>query len=244
MSTEIAKKESQALTSAPAFMQKGDRRGLETIGKEDMLVPRLALAQALSPEVTKGDPKQIEGLQSGDLFNSVTKTKYGAGPIYVQIVRKDALRAMEFVPLDDGGGVKDPNVPLNDDRLKWGSNGEKPKATLFRDYLAVILPTAENPNRELIALSFKSSGIKVAKQLNGLIATRNMPIFAGRYSITTKTELKPKPHQVFVIENADWVDELDYRLGEELWAAMKDADVVIDRGHPATDGTAGDEIPF
>jgi hypothetical protein len=226
------------LSPAPDYIQK-DRRGLENMTKDDILMPRLALAQALSPQVTEGDPNRIEGLKAGDLFNSLNGTIYGGRtPIFVQIIRKDRPRAMEFRPILEGGGVIDPNVPIGDPRLEWGENGEKPSATLFRDYLANILPS-----RELIALSFKSSGIKVAKALNGLIAMRgNRPIFAGVYAIWTDIELKPKPHQVFRVDNAGWASPEDLAYGEQMYEALKDFDIAshIDRANPNDDPDAFD----
>ena len=36
------------------------------------------------------------------------------------------LRAMEFRSVDEGGGVIDPDVPLDDVRLKWGNSGDTP----------------------------------------------------------------------------------------------------------------------
>lgn len=213
---------STALEPAPAHFAKNDRRGFEDTQQSDLLIPRLALAQALSPQVTEGDPNRIEGLKVGDLFNSVTKENYGRS-VYIQLLRKMPLRAMEFRSIDDGGGVADPDVPLDDERLKWGNTGDKkadkPKATLFRDFLAVILP-----QREVIALSFKSSGIKVAKELWGLAAMRNKPVFAGRYLITTGVELKPKPHQVYKVANAGWVSKEDGELGEAMFEAVQNID--------------------
>lgn len=214
----LAVRQDTALEPAPDYLKAGDRRGLEDMTKQDVLIPRLALAQALSPQVTEGDPNRIEGLTPGDLFNSMTGQNYGR-QVFVQIIRKDKLRAIQFRPVDEGGGIVDPDVPLHDPRTKWGADGEKPVATVFRDYLAVILP-----GRELIALSFKASGIKVAKALNGLIVNRFRPIFAGRYSITTDTELKPKPHKIFKVANAGWVSEEDAKLGETLYEAVKDLD--------------------
>lgn len=207
-----------ALAPAPDYFKKDDKRGLEGTVQSDLNIPRLALAQALSPQVTDGDPNRIEGLKVGDLFNSVTGQIYGK-EVFVQILRKMPLRAMEFYSIDDGGGVKDPNVPLDDPRLKWGNSGDKkadkPKATLFRDFIAVILPS-----REMISLSFKSSGLTVAKTLWGLVVMRNRVVFAGRYRISTGVELQPKPHQVYKVENADWVSEQDARLGEEMMEAV------------------------
>ena len=222
------------LQAAPDYIAAG-REGLEDMSKEDVLIPRLALAQALSPQVTEGDPNYIEGLKPGMFFNSMTGEVYGK-EVTVQIIKKDALRAMEFFPQDDGGGVKDPNVPLNDPRLKWGADGEKPVATLFRDYIARLLPS-----EELIALSFKSSGIKAAKALNGLIVLRNRPIFAGRYKITTAMELKPKPHWIYKISNDAWCTQEQVESGRMMWEAVKDLDTV---NNVHRDETALDDFEF
>lgn len=233
MTDKLQKTNVEALEPAPDYIKAGDRRGLEGITKTDMLIPRLALAQALSPQVTEGDPHRIEGLVPGGLFNSLTGQIYGGRePVFIQVLRKDKLRAMQFKPIEQGGGMIDPDVPLNDDRLKWGPNGEKPVATLFRDYLALLLPS-----HELIALSFKSSGIKAAKDLNGKIALRMRPIFAGRYAITTAMELVPKPHQIFKVSNAGWVSEEDLKYGEQMYEAVKDLDMAtnIDRGGETSD---------
>lgn len=231
----VVDKGTLAVTKAPDYMADAGREGLETLTRDDVSIARLALAQPLSPEVTEGDPKLIEGLKPGDLFNSVTKEIYGT-EVHVQILRKDAPRAMEWRDINSGGGIIDKDVPLDDERLKWGPNGEKPVAMLYRDYIARLLPIGE-----LIALSFKSSGIKVAKMLNGLIVLRNKPIYAGRYAITTGVELKPKPHKVYKVANASkpkfegdqfpgWVTEEDLKVGRDMYEAVKDLDAAtIDR---------------
>lgn len=226
--TKLTSQGAQALTPPPDYFAKNDRRGFEDTTSTDVLIPRLALAQALSPQVTDGDPNRIEGLKVGDLFNSVTGENYGR-EVHVQLLRKMPLRAMEFRSVDDGGGVLDPDVPMGDIRLQWGTSGDKkadkPKATLFRDFLAVVLP-----QREVIALSFKSTGIKAAKALWGLATMRNKPVFAGRYVITTGVELNPKPHQVYKVANAGWVSQEDAVLGEQMFEAVKTIDATkIDR---------------
>ena len=212
----------RALAAPDDYFAKNDRRGFEDTTQTDLLIPRLALAQALSPQVTEGDPNRIDGLVAGDLFNSVTNVKYGK-EVHVQLLRKMPLRAMEFRSVDDGGGVVDPDVPMGDPRLAWGNSGDKkadkPKATLFRDFIAVVLP-----QREIIALSFKSSGIKAAKALWGLAAMRNKPVFAGRYRISTGIELKPKPHFIYKVENAGNVSIEDAKLGEEMFEAVQTID--------------------
>lgn len=228
-----------ALAERPARIKDGEqRRGMETMSKADISIPRLGLAQALSPQVTDGDPRRIPGLVAGELFNSLTGQRYGS-EVFVQIVRKDKLRAMEFNPIDSGGGVKDPDVPLNDPRCRWSPDGKKPRATIFRDYIAVILP-----QREIIALSFKSKGLAAAKQLNFLIAMRDANIYEGVYRISSETSLIPKPHKFFVVENAGWVSDDDAREGEKLYNAVKDLDTThtVDREPGSDDDFNPDEL--
>jgi len=224
MADEVKKEEAlvtqgtQALGPAPSYIPKS-RRGFEDTVQTDLTIPRLALAQALSPQVTEGDPRRIEGLVAGMLFNSVTGQNYGKS-VRVQVLRKMPLRAMEFRPIDAGGGVIDPNVPLKDPRLKWGNTGDKkkdkPVATLFRDFLAVILP-----QREIIALSFKSSGIKAAKDLWGLTTMAGRDCFAVNIKITTGVKLDPKPHQIFQVALDGWASEQDLLLGADQYEAVK-----------------------
>ena len=226
----------ESALSIPDYVNSSDRRGVETIGKSDMTIPRLALAQNQSAVVTDGDPRRIPDLKPGELFNSVTKVVYGTR-VVVQILRKDRLRAMHLRSINDGGGVIDPNVPIaiidpktkrkkRNPLVEWGPNGEKPIATVFRDYMARLLPSGE-----LIALSFKSSGIAAAKELNGLITTRagGGPIFATQYAITTAQALLPKPHKIYKVAVVDWVSKLDYQMGEAMYISLKDLDVDIDR---------------
>lgn len=238
----LQKQESGAIAERPSYLS-DSRMGLETITKKDLSIPRVALAQAQNPEVTEGDPAFVADMKPGDLFNSVTKQNYGR-ELFFQVVRKDSERAMEFNPIDDGGGVADPDVPLDDPRCKWGKDGSKPIATVFRDYLVLLDGT-----RELVALSFKSTGIKVAKQLNGLIALRGADIFAGRYRLTTATNLKPHPHKIYLVENApkepaqadgtpgNWVTKDAYEYGKQMYLAVKDLDTVstIDRSQQDED---------
>jgi hypothetical protein len=221
IATQTTQMASQVLGPAPNYIPKS-RRGFEDTLQSDVLIPRLALTQAMSPQVTDGDPARIEGLKVGDLFNSMTGQNYGR-QVIVQVLRKMPLRAMQFRSIEDGGGVIDPNVPLGDPRLKWGTTGDKKKdqpiATLFRDFLAVVLP-----QREIIALSFKSSGIQAAKSLWGQATMSNRDCFAVTFKISTAVKLVPKPHQIYKIDLAGWASEADMRLGEEMYEAVQRID--------------------
>jgi len=170
----------------PEFLKDDVNKGLEHITKDDIITPRLAIAQGLSPQINTTKPEYIDGLKLGEAFNTVTKNAYGMGPWEVAIVRADPPRYIEFIPREEGGGVKDLNVPHNDARTAWTVNekGDRvpPLATQFYDFVLVILAT-----REVIAISFKSTGLKIAKELNSLLKLRQqqrqIPMIANRFNL-------------------------------------------------------------
>jgi len=240
----------------PAFLPAA-AEGTEHITKDDIRLPKLAIAQGLSDQLKRGNPKQIPGLQLAQLFNDLTGEIYG--PAYETkldffIVRADPPRWVEFIPRDQGGGVKDLDVLPGDPRTLWSTDekGErvKPIATMFYDFVLCLWPT-----RELIVLSLKSSGIKIAKALNGLITLRNAPLWSGKYSVAVADEPSANgPFPNFVIKNAGWVakeDDAKYLKG--LFDSLRNRVIHIEREPgdddappaPAAAGAGdGKDIPF
>ena len=220
----LVKKEAANLMNRPTFIEAQDTRGAEHIGKDDIQMPRLGLAQAQSPQMLDGDPKFIDNLRVGELFNNLTDTNYGKGPLFFSVVRADPPRGIEFTPLDEGGGIKDFDVPLDDPRMQWDGD-TKPIATKFYDFVLMLWPT-----RELIALSLKSSGLKVARQLNTYIKLRNAPVFAGKYELATTMAKGPAgQYAAYIIKNAGWTEEEEYQFTSQTYESLKDKAIDIER---------------
>lgn len=242
MADELMKKTSTAM-ERPAFLPADAApEGTEHITSEDVAMPRLALAQNTSPQLQEGKPEYIANLKQGQLFNSLTGDVYGKGPIEFVIVRADPPRWMELAPYESGGGIIDRNVPIGDPRTQWGMDGSKPKATMFYDYIVMMLPS-----RELIALSFKSTGITTARRLNGLIKMRQRPIYEQRYAISTASKTKGNnTFWIYQIANAGWVPDQDtYNLARQYFNALKSQQVEIHRegDAPDVDDTSATEFP-
>jgi hypothetical protein len=211
--------QSAALATAvdiPDYLKEVDNAdGTEGLTREDMVMPRLALAQKMSPEIDPESPKFIEGLEIGDMFNSVHRTIYGDGiaePIEFVVLKRDAPRHVEFKPLDQGGGIVDMNVPANDPRTMFtrGADGKsvKPIATKFYDFVVMLLPSME-----IIGLSFKSTGLKAARLLNTTLATplmvrvgdklmpKKVPIYARKFMVRSATGKKDQhTFKLYVVE--------------------------------------------
>lgn len=230
---EMVKKGETALATndaaRPEWLAKGDVRGTEHITRDDLKMPRLQLAQAMSYELDSNKPEYIEDLKQGEFFNDLTHEIYGKGPIEFTVVRADKPRFIEFYPRAEGGGIKDMNVPLNDPRTLFtkDENGltVPPAATKFYDFILMLLPT-----RELIALSFKMTGLKAAAALNGLLKTRNAPTFAGKYVLTSGNKTNSKgTFKVHVIQNAGWLDKETFDFAQNVYDGLKDKEISINR---------------
>jgi hypothetical protein len=210
--------------------------GNEGINRDDVLMPRLAIAQKMSPEIDKTQAdRYVEGLEFTDLYHSLTKKIYGKGPLYFVLLRIDPPRWIEFNPLSQGGGIKDKNVRAGDPRTEF-HGAEKPIATKFLDFLVLLLndfdPT--DPMQNIVMLSFKSSGLAAAGNLLRLIDMRGQKqICKGVYKLSTgsKTDKKTQGvYAIYKIENAGWLasgSDLE-KLAVELFEVWKDRKVVVD----------------
>lgn len=193
----------EALDARPDFIPEGDKTGTEGITNEDIRLPRLGIAQGLSPQMTPGETQYLENLKLFQMFNDATGEIYANGPIFFVIVRRD-VRCIEFRPRSEGGGVVDMNVPRTDPRVtEWRVvDGKRipPAATLFNEYVVLILKkstTSDEIMTEPIVISVKNTNKfnrRAATDLNGFIkmhasrGIQSVPIYGIIYSIKSKSE--------------------------------------------------------
>jgi hypothetical protein len=236
--------EMQGTLERPKTLDRNDRSGTEDIGREDVRLPRLAIAQGLNPQVTPGDGQFIEGLALFDMFNDVTSEVYGKGPITFVPVRRD-VRRIEFIPRSEGGGMVDPNVPPNDPRLRWTKSSPDltkadlpPKATTFVEFVVLLLRSGKVP--EPIVLSIKGTNKwnrRASDQLTTFVKLRNAPIYAGLYIVDTKVPAKNNKGTFGVptIKNAGFIPkdtpagQALYTYAEEFHHALKGKVIIVDR---------------
>lgn len=161
-----------AALAVPEYLKDdiGARQGSEEVGQNDLLMPRLGLAQGptLTPQMKKNNELYIPGLEVGDFFNTATSEVYGKEVLVVPV--KYFKQYIEFTPIDQGGGLVAQysdisEVPPED--LKFGPNGEKPKCTEFKNRLCILVKPSGST--EPIVVSTKSSSLKTMKFWNNKI---------------------------------------------------------------------------
>lgn len=241
MNQELKTQGAQAMANTDDFLSptrpeefgQRDLSGTEGMTKADIKLPRLTLLQTQSPQCVEGDPLYNPELKPGLFINDITGQVYGRGPLHFAIIRRDPPRAMQFAPFDSGGGMIDPDVPLDDERLQWHGR-EKPVATLFYDFICMLLPSWE-----FIVISLKGSSLKSARALNGYIAMRQDALYRGVYTVHSEVKMKPKPHQIFVFKNAGWAAPAVESKLKTLYESFKDQAVEFSR-----DTAVDEEVDF
>lgn len=229
--------------------QEVDKSNLEP---DDIRMPRLAIAQAMSPQMTPGDSQYMEELKLYDLFNDLTQTIYGKSPIlFVPIVR--LVQRIEFGA--DGKTIIDRDVPYGDPRAEWTRDpndptgkGIRPIATKFVNFISFLVRPEEAP--EPVAISIRLTNKfarKTAERLTGWIElkkqVKRVPTYGGLYSVIVKPEKNDKgTFGVFHFSQVGLLSDRDVFESAKIFndsLAGKNVVIEAEAAHPA-DEDAGD----
>ncbi len=228
----------QEIEAVPEWLQRKNGEsplGMENIERADMTLPRLALAQALSPQLSESDPKFIDGLKKGEFFNTITREIYGKTAQLIPLLFYKSR--ILFGPMDEGGGLRcqspdnitgigDPGgvcvkCPLSQFGSARNGEGKGTACNQFFNYAAVAASSGKFLPEGLLVFSLKSSALKTAKDWNALIRIRNLDIFAGIYDVTS-VERKNDIGRWYepVITPAGNVSREAYAMARELYAGV------------------------
>jgi hypothetical protein len=242
--------------------------GTEGITSKDVRPPRMILAQAMSPQVKRSDPKYIMDLGEGDLFNDLSQAIYGEGPIDFCVI---AFLGSRFVEFDETGKVRDGNVQSDDKRTEWtlrckscdvkftgdrricpkcnkGADveGVKPVASRFYDYLLwlpesqeVVTFSMKNKQAGTVGINLNSM-LKLPLNVGGALLT-NPPACARLFQISTSMDKNEKGSWAVVSMAPKGItDEKDRLICYELMNSFKGKNVVIEHDEGDADEATGE----
>jgi len=248
----LVKTQAPGALALPDYIKAGDARGSENITADELKIPRVLLAQALSPQLIEGDGTYIEGLKLGDAFNSATREIYGKGPFEIIVVRAEPARFIEFFPRNstEGKGVKDFNVGADDPRTKWADD-KPPRATKFMEFVVLLGETLEpailtfkcTNKRTREAARDLATFIKLPLKVEGRSVT--VPAFARRFSVSTAIVRDgEKTYTVPVINFAGVTGEAAYAAADAFYESIKKKVVAAPDEATAAAHATDDEVPF
>lgn len=217
----------------PAYLRDknpGLARGSENVGQDDIVIPRLELAQSISPCLDESDGAYIEGIKAGDLFNNVTRQNYGATaeviPVYFKkehIIWKDRKKGGGFVATydlaEDAEAARAALPDADDHKVNDTAN----HFCLLRNPVTGKL--------EQIVVSLAVSKLKMSRTWNSLIRLAEGDSFARVYTISsfTDTNKSDEKFKNLSVKMTGYPTEPEYLNAEQLYMLVSAGQVKVNR---------------
>lgn len=235
---------SPGFAEVPAYLQKGNSRGMELVQRDDILLPRVKLLQQMSPEVVE---KKNE---AGIMINSVTGESLGKELSFIPVFHfksrmlfsgrgKDAQIVCSspdgVTPNSQMGPSEAPTcaeclkAQWPDPKKTKGEKAEGPECVQFYNFPILILSPEAEPLPA--GLSMAKTKIKVGKKLLTLArhAGPNLDLFALRFRLLVVTEQSPEgPYFNFDVQGAGFATEKEYRYAEKFYEVLKGTTITVD----------------
>lgn len=233
-------------TQLPAFLRNtGPVRGAEEVGADDLVIPRLELVQSLSKCRKKSDPAYIEGIEEGELYNNVTRERYGSVVTLVPVYYKSTYLLWRDQDLGGGFAGSYSTIELAEKARQTQEAPDEWEAVRTGEHYCLIL--REDGRMQEILVSMAKSKLKHSKKWNALIRMTEQDSFARQYHYAGVDDKNAKNQDFFnvKISAAGFVAEEVYHRAEKLYELIQSGAVTVDRStEEDIGGTARDDDQF
>jgi len=243
MANEVmAKKDTGSL----ALFGNDTARGFENMTQEDLELPFLRILGQLSPQVTDGDAKYVNGAKPGMIYNTVTSELYD-GKKGIKVIpcyyKKDFP---EWSDRGDGPGapvaIHLPNSPVIQSGKRDGSKIRLPNGNYLEETASYyVMAETKTGGFTPALITMKSTQLNVSKKWNSMMKTIQIPDGKGGFAI-------PPMHGVVynlssVLQKNDkgswygWVVNMDRIMGsadKSLYLMSKDFNSNVSKGNVQT----------
>lgn len=236
----VAKKEQTAMAFSddkPDFIS-DSARGSEEVHLEDVVLPRIDILQALSPQIKRNDPKYIEGAEQGKIFNTVTEKIYGDEVTIIPVFfRKEYLL---WKKRSEGGGFRGA-FPSEEAAQYAQSQEEDAKALEIIDTAQhYVLVVGEAIEQAVVSMS--RSKMRVSRQMNSMIRMAGGDRFSRAYKLKAIEDSSDKgDYWNLKPVQLGYVTEDLYRAAEEMYEAVKAGTRSVDYSDVAEEEESSDE---
>jgi hypothetical protein len=244
-------------------------QGIETMGREDVTIPRISILQKGSPQVDKAQKdKFVPGAEQGDLYDNISNTVIAKGDEGILVIPCAYRRAhIEWVPRSAGGGfVHDHGANSSILAQTHKGEGDQENANLLpngneivaqAEYLCLVFNEEDHTVKHAV-ISMAKKQMAKARKWNTLMTQLmvevpggggrkiNPAIFHRTYRLTTVPESNDKGAWFgWKIEPAE--DTLALPEGDDVYANAKQFRLLAASGNVkvanpvADDGGTADE---
>jgi hypothetical protein len=221
-STGVAKRDE----NLPAYIkQGGPSRGNENVGTSDLVIPRIEVAQLLSPCLKESKPEFIEGCREGDIFNTVTREVYPreTGVLVIPILYKKEY--LVWKDRKEGGGFRGsyPTLEEANQRIAGEQDAQSLTAAETGQQLVLVLREDGTTDESMLAMvSMSRTKLKVSKNWNSLIRLNGGDRFSRVYRLITSDEQNSNgdEYKNFQVMAAGFPEEEAYKLAEQVYESV------------------------
>lgn len=172
----------------------GISSGFENVGASDLLIPRLTIIQALSPQVTQGEPEFDPNARVGMIYDVGLQEGFAEGVQIIPVHYKKEF--LEWAPRSSGKGLV--NIHATDEILNKTKEDDRGRAVLDNgNYIAetaqfYIMNLTAGGRKSFIPMA--STQLKKGRRLLTLATAEKRsdgsaaPLFYRTYNLTTVPE--------------------------------------------------------
>jgi hypothetical protein len=193
-----AKQDKAELPSADVLEQFEAKAGVgfEKVGARDILIPRLAIMQTLSPQLKRNKPQYIEGAKEGDIVDVGVKDIIGDrlhyllchySKVWIEWAPRDTGRGIVRIHQDDRilaeCGLNDRNQPITNEGNLVQETAQFFGFNLDREMRASFLPMSSTQLKIARHWMTLATGEKLPRRDGSLYQA---PIFYRSFELTTR----------------------------------------------------------
>lgn len=232
VSTEVANTggEVMVLGERPDWIDENSARGSEDVTVNDIILPRIDILQALSPQIKRTNPNYIEGAEQGQIFNTISGEIYGSELLFVPVVFK-----REFIVWQDrdlGGGFRG-SFPTAEAAEAERRNLENPDShEVVETHVHFVLVLHGDGRLEEAVLSMAKSKRKVSRKLNSLVQMFPGDRFARVYKLSAvEVDGQKGEFWNFDVSPVGWAPKKVWEKGQATYEAINNGQRDVDRGY-------------
>ena len=228
-STEVATLVAGVSEQVPDWLQKGNA-GSEEVSNKDMVLPRVDVLQALSPQIKKNDAAFIPGAEQGIIFNTVTGELYGSSVTFVPVMFRKEWTLWKLRKAG-GGFVGAFKTEAEAQLVLAQQTGPHDYEAVESHQHFVMILGPRGPEEAVFSMT--KSKLKVSRALNTLVQIAGVDRFAKAYRLdAVETSSDKGEFWSFKAHAVGFVSKELYERGRALYEMIKAGAADVDRTEP------------
>lgn len=226
----------------PDYINRQEKRGSENVGTDDLVIPRIELAQALSPCIDEAKAEYIEGCKQGDLYNSLTRELYGSSVIVCPVFFKKQYLAWRDRKQGGGFGGAHDSMEEALARINEQEVPEQWEAIETAQQLVLVVNMETGELTEAV-VSMARTKMKVSRAWNSLIRVGGFDRFSRLYELFSLDEQNSvnQDYKNFGVRVHSWAPVEVYKRAESLYKQIASGERVVKIDDKYEDYPVGEE---